>query len=81
MKECFFDGTTSTSRIMALSSFCFITQSATEKAQSTTEGISGYGPEKESLLCVPLVRHEACVNINQIPTRMKEPCNQICRSG
>jgi photosystem II stability/assembly factor-like uncharacterized protein len=27
------------------------------------------------------VRHEACVNINQIPTWMKEPCNQICRSG
>jgi hypothetical protein len=30
---------------------------------------------------VDWVRHEACVNINQIPLRMKEPYNQICRSG
>ena len=27
------------------------------------------------------VRHEACVNINKIPIRMKEPYNPICRSG
>ena len=31
--------------------------------------------------CENLVRHEACVNRKQIPTWMKEPCNQICRSG
>jgi hypothetical protein len=30
---------------------------------------------------VPMVRHEACVNINQIPIRMKEPYNPISRSG